>query len=304
MSKQLKGTLMLLLAALIWGSTFVAQDVGMDLIGPFTFQAIRQIMGFFVLLPVILLRSKANKDPSKSQDRKKERRILLGYGALCGLILFFACNLQQFGLIYTTAGKSGFITALYIVLVPIAGTFFGKKGGIGVWMAVLFSVVGLYFLCINGDSFSLGKGELLTLLCALCFTVHILVIDHVSPKADGVALSALQFLFSGLISLVFMIFTETVIWKDVLACWLPICYAGLLSCGVAYTLQIVAQRDTNPTVASITMSTESVFAVLSGWIVLNQRLSLRELLGCILMFAGVILAQLPNKKIKKQKAIA
>ncbi len=304
MSKHLKGTFMLLLAALIWGSTFVAQDVGVDLIGPFTFQAIRQIMGFIVLLPVILLRNSANKDPGKNENRKNEQRMLLGYGALCGLVLFFACNLQQFGLIDTTAGKSGFITALYIVLVPIVGTFFGKKGGIGVWAAVIFSVIGLYFLCINGDSFAIGKGELLTLLCAFCFTAHILVIDYASPKVDGVTLSALQFLFSGLISLVFMILTETVVWKDVLACWLPICYAGILSCGVAYTLQIVAQRDTNPTVASITMSTESVFAVLSGWIVLNQKLTPRELFGCILMFAGVILAQLPNKKIKKEKAIA
>lgn len=303
MSKQFKGTAMLLLAALIWGSTFVAQDVGVEMIGPFTFQATRQIMGFIVLLPVIFLRDKANADPKHKAKTKKDRLQLLLYGAICGTILFCACNLQQFGLIDTTAGKSGFITALYIVLVPVAGIFFGKKLGLNIWVSVALAVVGLYFLCITGDTFTIGKGELLTLACSACFTAHILVIDAFSPKVDGVRLSALQFLFSGLLSLICMLLTETVIWKDVLACWLPICYAGLLSCGVAYTLQILAQKDVNPTVASIAMSMESVFAVLSGWLVLNQKLTGRELFGCILMFAGVILAQLPSKKIAKKERV-
>ena len=244
MTKQIKGTALLLLAALIWGSTFVAQSVGMDLVGPFTFQATRQILGFIVLLPVIFLRRKANIDPANKDKTKKDFKKLLGYGALCGAILFCACNLQQFGLTMgTTAGKSGFITALYIILVPIAGIFFKKKTGVKVWIAVVLAVVGLYFLCIKENSFTIGKGELLTLACSICFTCHILVIDHVSPKVDGVQLSALQFLFSGLISFVCMLFTETVVMKDVLACWLPICYAGILSCGVAYTLQILAQRE-------------------------------------------------------------
>lgn len=294
---------MLLLAAIIWGSTFVAQDVSTELIGPFTFQAVRQIMGFVVLLPIILLRSKANSDRANRTKTKKDRLLLLTYGALCGAILFCACILQQFGLKDTTAGKSGFITALYIVLVPIAGMFFGKKTGLGIWFAVVLSIVGLYFLCIPDNSFTIGRGELLTLACSICFTAHILVIDHIGNRVDGVQLSALQFLFSGLISLVCMFFTEIFVWKEVLRCWLPICYAGILSCGVAYTLQILAQRETNPTLASITMSLESVFAVLSGWIILDQSLSTREFLGCALMFAGVILAQLPQKKIRKKEQV-
>lgn len=296
MSKQIKGTLLLLLAALIWGSTFVAQDVSVDIIGAFTFQGTRQIIGFFVLLPVIALRRKANLDPGNFEDRSAYRKTLLLSGLACGIILFAACNLQQFGLKYTSAGKSGFVTALYIVMVPIAGLLFGKKTGKGIWAAVVLAILGLYLLCVEKDSFSIGKGELLTLGCSLCFTAHILVIDKVSAKVDGVELSALQFLFSGIISVVCMFATETVVWRDVLSCWLPICYAGFLSCGVAYTLQIVAQKDTNPTVASIAMSTESVFAVLSGWIVLGDKLSLREGFGCLLMFAGIILAQMPEKK--------
>ena len=274
----------------------MAQDVSVDAIGPFTFQGTRQILGFFVLLPVIALRRKANSDPRHKQQTGKYRKTLLLSGLACGVILFCACNLQQFGLKYTTAGKSGFITALYIIMVPIAGLLFGKKTGGGIWIAVGLAVSGLYLLCVEKGSFAIGKGELLTLACSLCFTVHILVIDKVSPKVDGVELSALQFLVSGVISVVCMLLTETVVWHDVLACWLPICYAGVLSCGVAYTLQIVAQKDTNPTVASIAMSMESVFAVLSGWIVLGDRLSLREGFGCLLMFAGIILAQMPEKK--------
>ena len=296
MSKQIKGTLLLLLAALIWGSTFVAQDVSMDKIGAFTFQGTRQIIGFFVLLPVIALRRKANRDPGHRGNSTEYRKTLLLSGLLCGVILFAACNLQQFGLKYTTAGKSGFVTALYIVMVPIAGLFFGRKTGKGIWAAVVLAVLGLYLLCVEKGSFSIGLGELLTLGCSLCFTAHILVIDKVSSQVDGVELSALQFLFSGIISVICMFLTETVVWQDVLSCWFPICYAGFLSCGVAYTLQIVAQKDTNPTVASIAMSTESVFAVLSGWLILGDKLSPREGFGCLLMFAGILLAQLPAKK--------
>jgi len=295
MSKQIRGTLMLLLTALIWGSTFVAQDVSVDTIGAFTFQGTRQILGFFVLLPLIALRRKANFDPNRRQYQKKYTKTLLLSGLACGVVLFAACNLQQFGLKYTTAGKSGFITALYIVLVPIAGIFWGRKTGAGIWAAVLLSVAGLYLLCVEKGAFTIGKGELLTLCCSLCFTVHILVIDKVSPRVDGVELSALQFLVSGIVSIVCMLFTESFVLADVLHCWLPICYAGVLSCGVAYTLQIVAQKDTNPTVASIAMSMESVFAVLSGWVVLGDRLSLREGFGCVLMFCGIILAQVPVK---------
>lgn len=301
MSKQFKGTAMLLLAAMIWGAAFVAQSVGMDYVGPFTFQAVRQMLGCLVLIPIIILRDKAGSEPNRPKAGK-DYLLLLGSGALCGLILFCACTFQQLGLLYTTAGKSGFITALYIIMVPIVGVFLKRKAGLNLWVSVALSLVGLYFLCMDG-SLSLGKGEALTLLCALCFTVHILFLDYVSPKVDGVRLACLQFFFCSIISVPFMLLTETVVLKDILACWLPICYTGILSCGVGYTLQILAQKDTDPTLASIAMSMESVFAVVFGWILQGDALGGKEILGCVLMFAAIVLAQLPQKqKIAKEQS--
>lgn len=301
MMKQFKGTAMLLLAAMIWGAAFTAQSVGMEFVGPFTFQAARQMLGCLVLLPIIFLRDKAGSEPNRPKT-KKDHLLLIGSGALCGFILFCACSLQQFGLLYTTPGKAGFLTALYIIFVPIVGLFINRKAGFGLALSVILAAVGLYFLCMDG-SLSLGKGELLNLLCALCFTAHILFLDRISPKVDGVRLSSLQFFFCSVFSIPCMLLTETVAVKDVLSCWLPICYTGILSCGAGYTLQILAQKNTDPTIASITMSMESVFAVVFGWILLGDALGAKEIFGCVLMFAAIVLAQLPKGFLKKKERV-
>lgn len=295
MSKRMMGNTMLLLGAMIWGAAFVAQSVGMEYVEPFTFQACRCLLGSLVLLPVIAVldRRGNEKKPVSPADRK----FLLLSGLGCGVLLFAACSLQQLGLLYTTAGKSGFITSLYIILVPIAGLMFHRKVRPWVWGSVALAVVGLYLLC-GSKEFSIGKGELLTLGCAVAFTFHILLIDRVSPQVDGVRLSCIQFFVCGVISLVFMVCLEEPHWDAILQCWLPIGYAGILSSGVAYTFQIIGQAHTEPTVASLLMSLESVFAVTFGWLLLHQALSGPELLGCALVFSGVILAQLPGKTKK------
>lgn len=297
MSKRMLGNLALLLTAIIWGSAFVAQSVGMDYVGPFTFQAARSLLGGVVLLPVIFLMDRRGNE--KKPVTPEQRKYLLRSGLTCGVLLFAASALQQVGLQYTTAGKSGFLTSLYIILVPLFGLFLGKKVSPWIWVSIVLAAVGLYLLC-GGGAFSLGKGELLTLGCAVTFSFHILLIDRVSPQLDGVRLSCLQFFVCGVISLVFMAFTEKPQLSGLLQCWLPICYAGILSSGVGYTLQIVGQAKTDPTVASLLMSLESVFSVIFGWLLLHQSLSAPEMLGCALVFGGVILAQLPKKD--KQKA--
>ncbi|MCB6993811.1 DMT family transporter [bacterium 210820-DFI.6.37] len=301
MSKKLRGNLLLLLTALIWGISFVAQRAGMEYIGPFTFNGIRSLIGGIVLIPVILLLARMDQKGGKNErelsdeEKQAERKTLLLGGLSCGIVLFIASSLQQIGVVYTTAGKAGFITALYIVLVPILGIFIGKKIRPVIWLCVALSVAGLYLLCMKGG-FSLSKGDLLVLLCALAFAVHILVIDYFSPKTNGVKLSCIQFFVCGIISLVPMLVFETPVWSQILDCWLPILYAGVLSCGVAYTLQIVAQKDTDPTVASLLLSLESVFAVISGVILLHEHIAARELMGCVIMFAAIIIAQLPSKE--------
>ncbi|MFR7984809.1 MAG: DMT family transporter [Clostridia bacterium] len=294
MGKKLQGTMMLLLTALIWGSSFVAQRAGMEYIGPFTFNGIRSLIGGLVLIPVIFLFSKEKNAELTEAEKKAGKKTLLLGGILCGIVLFAASSLQQIGMVYTTAGKAGFITALYIVLVPILGVFIRKKVKPMVWLCVILAVAGLYLLCMT-DGLSLGRGDLLVLLCAFAFSIHILVIDYFAPRTDGVALSCIQFFVCGILSLFPMFLAETPVWFAILDCWIPILYAGVLSCGVAYTLQILAQKHTDPTVASLLLSLESVFAAIAGAIILHEQLAPRELAGCVLMFAAIIIAQLPSK---------
>ncbi len=297
--KQMKNNAMLLLTALIWGCAFVAQSVGMEYVGPFTFNSVRCIMGSIVLIPVIFLMDGLKKKSGISEaQRRKDRgdsKTLLTGGICCGVVLAVASSLQQFGIMYTTVGKAGFITAMYIVLVPILGIFIGKKIKPLIILCVVIAVTGLYFLCMT-ERLSLGVGDLLVLFCALVFSIHILVIDHFSPLVDGVRMSAIQFLTAGIVCAVPMFIWENPNLTDILAAWMPVLYAGIMSCGVAYTLQILGQKNADPTVASLLLSLESVFSVLAGWVILGQRLSIKELFGCVLMFAAIILAQLPEKR--------
>lgn len=302
--KKVQGNIMLLITAIIWGSAFVAQRTGMQYIGPFTFNGIRSFIGALVLIPVILIFSKIskNKDEQLSEkvrenlnQQKGELRTLIIGGICCGTILFISSSLQQIGLQYTSAGKAGFITALYIVLVPIAGRLVHKKVRPILWFCVIIALIGLYLLTIK-EGFKIEKGDFVIFLCALGFTAHIMVIDHFSPKVNGVKLSCIQFFVCGVLSVPAMLLTETVDLQAVLDCWVPICYAGILSCGVAYTLQIIAQKHTDPTIASLLMSLESVFALIAGWIVLGEQLSPKELIGCLIMFIAIIISQLPEKK--------
>ena len=298
-TSTLKNSLLLLLTATIWGVAFVAQSVSMDYIGGFTFNAIRNIIGAITLVPVIFIFSK--QDPAADQnpaDRQKARKTLITGGICCGILLCLASNFQQFGIKYTTVGKAGFITACYIVIVPIIGLFLKKKCSPFIWAAVVMALVGLYLLCIT-DGFSIGLGDILVLMCAFLFSLHILVIDHFSPKADGVKLSCIQFLVCGILSMIPALILEHPQVSSILSAWLPILYAGIMSCGVAYTLQIVGQKNVNPTVASLILSLESCISVLAGWLLLGQKLSIKELIGCVIMFAAIILAQLPEKNATK-----
>lgn len=294
MKMKPKNAMMLVLTAFIWGTAFVAQSVGMDYLEPFTFNGIRSFIGGAALIPCILVLEKINGKGGKEKTESGRRDLLIG-GIACGLLLFAASSLQQLGIQYTTAGKAGFITAFYIVIVPVLGIFLGKKLGWKVWAAVALALAGLYFLCIT-EKFTVGKGDILIFFCALIFSVHILVIDYFSPKVEGMKMSCIQFFVCGIASLPPMFLTETPKAAAMLEGWLPLMYAGVLSCGVAYTLQIIGQKNMNPAIASLILSLESCFSVLAGWLVLHERLSVRESVGCILMFVAIILAQLPDKE--------
>jgi drug/metabolite transporter (DMT)-like permease len=301
MSKKLRGELMLLLTALIWGASFVAQRAGMAYIGPFTFNGIRSYIGALTLLPLIIAMDRReqktgrNADSDSAQCRWAERRVSLTGGIWCGIILFVASSLQQYGMLYTTAGKAGFITALYIVLVPLLGLFLKRRVRPLVWLCVALATIGLYLLSVE-EGLSIGKGDWLVMACAVGFAVHILVIDHFSPHVNGVKLSCLQFFVCGLLSTPFMLAFETIDWAGIVSSWLPILYAGIMSCGVAYTLQIIAQRDTDPTIASIILSLESVFALLTGIAILSEQVTARQAAGCATMLTATILAQLPSRE--------
>ena len=292
---KLKNALILLLTATIWGVAFVAQSVGMDYVGGFTFNMARSLIGSAVLLPVIWFMGRNSSKKAEETQGSGSRKDLLWGGLACGILMCLASNFQQFGIKYTTVGKAGFITACYIVLVPILGLFLKKKCSPFIWLAVAMSVAGLYLLCIT-DGFSIGKGDILVLICAVLFSFHILVIDYYSPKVDGVKLSCIQFLVCGILSGIPALIFEKPEMSAVLTAWQPILYAGVMSCGVAYTLQIIGQKNMNPTVASLILSLESCISVLAGWVILGQQLSAREIAGCVIMFAAIILAQLPQKE--------
>lgn len=292
--EEVRCSLLLFLAAFIWGIAFVAQSVGMDYMGPMTFNGCRFLLGSVVLLPLVVYRRKTAPERYgvTEEEKKKHNRITITGGLCCGVALCTASCFQQYGMQYTTVGKSGFLTAMYIVIVPVLGIFFKKKPTFLVWIGVVLAAAGSYLLCITG-SLSINKGDILVFCCALCFSVQIMLVDHFAPLADCVELSCIQFFLSGAVCMIFALILEKPLLTDIEAGILPILYAGILSCGVAYTLQMVGQAKLNPTLASLIMSLESVISVLAGWVILQEKLTVRQLLGCVLMFIAVILAQLP-----------
>ncbi len=301
-ASRFKGNLMLVLTALIWGTAFVAQSVGMDFVGPYTFLFARNIIAGVFLIPCIFFLNKIgaknnNKKIRNSsiRDEKGNKKSLIIGGVLCGIVLFVASALQQIGIVYTTVGKAGFITALYIIIVPILGIFFKKKVQGQVWISVVIAIIGLYLLCIN-ENLSINKGDFLIFLCSIIFSIHILVIDHFSPIVDGVKMSCIQFFVCGILSFIPMVLFENPQIINILNAYSPILYAGIMSSGVAYTLQIVGQKYTSPVLASLILSLESVFAALSGWVILKEVFSGKEIIGCILVFSAIIIAQLPTGK--------
>lgn len=291
--RKLVSSLMLIVAALIWGTAFVAQRKGMEYAGPLAFNGVRTLIGSLVLLPVALIFR-----PAKAANLRKT----LLAGLLCGLCLFMATNLQQIGLTSTEAGKAGFITTFYIILVPVLGLFLRKKTGAVTWLAVAVALVGLFFLCVKPGEVRIAPGDLLVLGCAFFFAVQILVIDFFVQEVDGVLLSCVQFAVDGVLSLIAAFLFEKPDFPALFRGWIPLLYTGILSCGVAYTLQILGQKNLHPTVASLLMSLESAFAVLGGWLILHERLTRRELLGCALMLAAVLLVQLAPAKKEKAPA--
>lgn len=295
MKKQLRGTAALLLCTVIWGFAFIAQSVGMDLIGPFTFQAIRCALAVAFLIPFSFVLDLGRCSMAESAGKWKNPRLWKS-GVICGVALFVASSLQQIGLVYTDAGKAGFITAMYIVLVPVLGLFLKRKMSKSTVFSVFLAVVGLYLLSCMGAS-GVNKGDLCLMGCALAFAVQINCIDLLAPGLDGFRMNCIQSLTVAVLSVPFVLLTETVDFGNILNCWMPLCFAGVLSMGVAYSLQIVGQKDVEPAAASLIMSLESVFAALGGWWLLEERMTGWELLGCGLVFAAVILSQFPTKKI-------
>ena len=289
---SLKSSMLLFLAAFIWGVAFVAQSVGMDYMGPLSFNGARFLMGSAVLLPLVIYRRKQNR---KAGVLPADTKITIKGGVCCGLALCTAALLQQYGIMHTTVGKAGFITTLYIIMVPIFGIFLKKRVPGKVWIGAMIAAAGMYLLCMS-EKLSLGKGDGLVFLCAIVFSVHILVIDYFSPKVDGVEISCIQFLTAGVIASIGALLFENPQLSQFIAGIIPLAYAGILSSGVAYTLQVVGQKNVEPTIASLILSMESVVSMLAGWVLLHQALTKRELFGCALVFAAVVLVQLPDRK--------
>lgn len=295
---KLIGPLLLIIAAFIWGSAFVAQSEGAKHLGPFTFLCLRSFLGTAVLLPVIFVTdmSKKKKGTLVKSTKKDIRALVIG-GITCGIVLFGASACQQIGLDKgTEPGKAGFITALYILLVPVFSLFLGKKVRPIIWGCIGISVVALYLLCVKEDN-SIVPADLFVLMCAALYAVHILVIDKVAPDIDGVKLSAMQFFVAAIICIIPALLFEEASLESIRAAAVSIAYSGIMSSGIAFTFQIIAQKRTEPTLASMLMSLESVFAVLTSLVILGQLPTLREGIGCVLMFIAIIVAQLPEKKI-------
>ena len=300
--QTLRNSFLLLLTATIWGTSFVAQSVGMETVNPLVFNGTRSILATVFLMIIMMIRMK--ETPELRVRLQKNRRIHMTGGIICGVLLFAASTIQSYGIKYTTAGKSGFITAFYVVLVPVISMAFGKKVSRTIWLAVLLAVGGLYLICIN-ESFTINRGDLLTMVCAVFFSFHILAIDRYVDRVDGIAMSCIQFLTVSVISVVLMIFFVHPDFQAVWNAWLPIGYAGIFSCGIAYTLQVVAQKGIHPAVASLLMSMESCISVLAGWLILHQAMSARELAGCGLMFAAIVLADvLPSVLHRKADCVS
>ncbi len=293
-----KSIAMLFLTAFIFGTTFVAQQTGMDYIGPFTYITARSIVGALFLFVAALIYDKLDKKSTTFSFKhsvkkfKNDRNVVVG-GVLCGIVMFCATAFQQFGLLYTTVGKAGFLTSLYIVIVPFLGLIFKKKIHKIIWICASIAVVGMYFLSI-GENFSVSLGDILVFMCAVMFSFHFMLLDKYSPIVDCVRLSCIQFIVCGAISFVTSVLFETITIEGIMAAWFSIVYAGVFSSGIAFTLQSIAQRDTSPFVASLIVSLESVFSVLAGFVLLGELLTLREIFGCALIFIAIILAQVPD----------
>lgn len=303
MSRNFKGNFFLFTAALFWGSTFVAQEIAAKTyhLGAFSYQSTRMLVGSFVLIPLILfINYMSKKNGTYKKPTKRENKTLIIAGVVCGVILCVAACLQQFAIEdpNTNSGKIAFITAMYILIVPIIYTFFGKKVSLRVVIAALMGAVGLYFLSVTNGFSSVTYGDVLGMLCAIGFSFHILAVDYFAPKVDGIKLSSIQFFVCGILALIPTVLIEKPAIADIIACWGPILYAGVFSCGIAYTFQVLGQQNTNPTVASILMSFESVFGVLTGIVILGNIPTVREAIGCVIMFSAIIISQLPNKSKK------
>ena len=299
MSKKMRANILLLITAMVWGLSFVSQVEGMKTVGPITFQGIRLICAAIVLIPVVMFMGKKNAEPEMPlEEKQKNKKGTIIGGICCGCALFAACLLQQFGCQYTTAGKAAFITTLYVVVVPILSLFLRKRVRPIMWLCVVLGVVGLYLLAMPNGLESVALGDTYVILCAVAYAVHILCCDHFVAKYDGVKISFIQFLFAGVIGCIAMFIFETPDWEAIKSCAVNILYVGCISGGVGYTLQIVAQKHAEPTVASLLMSLESVFGVLFGTLILSEAMTGREILGCVVIFAAVIISNLPEKKVK------
>lgn len=301
--KRIKGEFLLIITAIIWGTSFVTQKLGMNYVEPLTFGAARFLLGSLVLIPVILIFSKKNDDSSKEDKTNYLNKDLILGGALCGVAIFLGASLQQWGIVYTTAGKAGFITALYIILVPILGLFLHKKVGKLTWIGVLLATVGLYLLSIK-QGFAIEKGDAIVLAGTIFWAMHILIVDAFVEKVDGLKLSCVQFFVAGILSAIAAFILETPSLATILSAYGPILYTAFMVVGVAYTLQIIGQKSTSPTIAAIILSMESLFAVISGAIFLKEVMSIREIIGCVLMFIAVIIAQINTDAKETEKVIS